>query len=197
MTFQYFLFCQVLISSLKIIPNIYKIFFSNGNLCKLFLLLIVIVIKDDNKNPRYYVSTSFFKLINTLQNIFTPARYILDLTSYLNFSDDLMQAQNMVNVHVWCGEDLLGVSPIKCVTKLGELFSLLTSATSPYEFLCNTLGMAALHDVDSHLTSAFKENLPKSGFELLHKDIKQDKIKKCNFFCTFFHCHFQLCGNKS
>lgn len=92
--------------------------------------------------------------------------------------DELMQAQNMVNVHVWCGEDLLGVCPIKCVTKMGELYSLLISATSPYEFLCNTLGMAALHDVDSHLVSAFKENLPKSGFDLLHKDIKQDKIKK-------------------
>lgn len=95
--------------------------------------------------------------------------------------DEMMQAQNIVNVHVWCGEDLLGVSPIKCVSKMGELFSLLTSVTSPYEFLCNTLGMAALHDVDTHLTSAFRESLPKSGFDLLHKDIKQDKMKKSKF----------------
>ena len=99
--------------------------------------------------------------------------------------DELMQAQTLVNVHVWCGEELLGISPVKCVSKMGELYSLLSTVTSPYEFLCNTLGMAALHDVDSHLASAFKENLPKSGFDLLDKDVKQDKIKKSKFIIIF------------
>lgn len=97
-----------------------------------------------------------------------------------------MQAQTLVNVHVWCGEELLGISPVKCVSKMGELYSLLSTVISPYEFLCNTLGMAALHDVDSHLTSAFKENLPKTGFDLLDKDVKQDKIKKSNFILFLF-----------
>ncbi|XP_054706484.1 uncharacterized protein LOC129216299 [Uloborus diversus] len=101
--------------------------------------------------------------------------------------DELMQAQNMVNVHVWCGEDLLGVSQVKCVTKMGELFSLLSNVISPYEFLCNTLGMATLHEVDTHVTAAFKKNLPKSGFDLLQLDAKFEKIKTKEEFPTLLH----------
>lgn len=82
----------------------------------------------------------------------------------------------MVNVHIWCGEDLLGVSSVKCASKLGELYSLLSSVPSPYEFLCSTLGVGSLHEVDFQLASTFRKNLPKSGFNLLEQNEKLDKL---------------------
>lgn len=89
--------------------------------------------------------------------------------------DDFIHVQNMVNVHIWCGEDLMGVSSVKCASKLGELYSLLSSVPSPYEFLCSTLGVGSLHEVDFQLASNFRKNLPHSGFNLLESKETRDK----------------------
>ncbi|CAL1285067.1 unnamed protein product [Larinioides sclopetarius] len=101
--------------------------------------------------------------------------------------DDCIHVQNMVNVHIWCGEDLLGVSSVKCASKLGELYSLLSSVPSPYEFLCSTLGVGSLHEVDFQLASIFRKNLPKSGFNLLEQNEKMDKLASKEEFPTLLH----------
>ncbi|GFY75199.1 phosphoinositide 3-kinase adapter protein 1 [Trichonephila inaurata madagascariensis] len=95
--------------------------------------------------------------------------------------DDFIHVQNMVNVHIWCGEDLMGVSSVKCASKLGELYSLLSSVPSPYEFLRSTLGVGSLHEVDFQLASNFRKNLPHSGFHLLESNETGDKCSTKEF----------------
>nr|XP_042904506.1 uncharacterized protein LOC107451770 isoform X2 [Parasteatoda tepidariorum]XP_042904507.1 uncharacterized protein LOC107451770 isoform X2 [Parasteatoda tepidariorum] len=101
--------------------------------------------------------------------------------------DDLIHIQNMVNVHVWNGEDFMGVSSVKCVSKMGELYGLLSSVTSPYEFLRSTLGVSALSEVDNQLTAAFRKNLPLEGFSLLRPENKLDKYSTKEEFPSLLH----------
>ncbi|KAG8182733.1 hypothetical protein JTE90_026184 [Oedothorax gibbosus] len=101
--------------------------------------------------------------------------------------DDLIHVQNMLNVHVWFGEELMGISSVKCASKLGELYSLLASAPSPYEFMRNTLGVGSLHEVDLQLGSVFRKNLPKSGFSLLQFEGKHEKGATSDEFPTLLH----------
>ncbi|GIY39340.1 phosphoinositide 3-kinase adapter protein 1 [Caerostris extrusa] len=101
--------------------------------------------------------------------------------------DDFIHVQNMVNVHIWCGEDLMGVSSVKCASKLGELYSLLSTVPSPYEFLCSTMGVGSLHEVDFQLAAIFRKNLPKSGFNLLGQNEKLDKLASKEEFPTLLH----------
>lgn len=110
--------------------------------------------------------------------------------------DICMQVLSVLNVHVRCNDDLLGVSQLKCESRMGELYNLLSSINSPYEFICHTLGLATLHEVDEHMVATFRKNLPPSGFSLLHVEEKCEKKKSKEEFPTLLHfaARYGLCN---
>ncbi|KAK8757621.1 hypothetical protein V5799_004747, partial [Amblyomma americanum] len=81
--------------------------------------------------------------------------------------ETFLQVSKVVNVQLRCDGVLLGVRQLKCESQMSQLHALLQSATSPYEMLCLTLGLATLHDVDTALATNLRRNLPTRGFHLL------------------------------
>lgn len=89
--------------------------------------------------------------------------YVLQFT----VPETFLQVSKVVNVQLHCDGALLGVRQLKCESQMSQLHSLLQSATSPYEMLSLTLGLATLHDVDMALATNLRRNLPARGFHLL------------------------------
>ncbi|XP_037525792.1 uncharacterized protein LOC119402794 isoform X1 [Rhipicephalus sanguineus] len=89
--------------------------------------------------------------------------YVLQFT----VPETFLQVSKVVNVQLRCDGALLGVRQLKCESQMSQLHSLLQSATSPYEMLSLTLGLATLHDVDMALATNLRRNLPARGFHLL------------------------------
>ncbi|KAH9361217.1 hypothetical protein HPB48_001575 [Haemaphysalis longicornis] len=101
----------------------------------------------------------------------------------------------VVNVHLRCDGALLGVRQLKCESQLSQLHVLLQSATSPYEMLCLTMGLATLHDVDLALATNLRRNLPARGFHLLGpQQLGSEKKRSEELLPTLLHfaAHYGL-----
>lgn len=112
-----------------------------------------------------------------------PVKHRNAYTLQFVIPDSMMQRSKIMNVLVRCDDYLLGIRPLKCESKMSELYSLLCVVNSPYEFLCSTLGVNSLQEIDTQLTKNFKNNrnnLPSSSFSLLesYQDLERKKSEE-------------------
>ncbi|XP_067132938.1 phosphoinositide 3-kinase adapter protein 1 isoform X4 [Centruroides vittatus] len=111
-----------------------------------------------------------------------PVKYRNAYTLQFVIPDNMMQKCKIMNVLVQCDDYLLGIRPLKCESKMSELYSLLSVVNSPFDFLCSTLGVNSLSEIDAQLTKNFKHNknnLPSPGFSLLESYQNLER-KKCD-----------------
>lgn len=67
---------------------------------------------------------------------------------------------------------LLGSRPLKCESKMSELYTLLSSLDNPLHFLCQTFGLSTVDDLDKELVDRFDRNCPASGFDVFQKNVE-------------------------
>ncbi|XP_075554285.1 DBB domain-containing protein stumps isoform X1 [Dermacentor variabilis] len=118
--------------------------------------------------------------------------YVLQFT----VPETFLQVSKVVNVQLRCDGALLGVRQLKCESQMSQLHVLLQSATSPYEMLSLTLGLATLHDVDTALATNLHRNLPARGFHLLgpQQQVAPEKKRSEELLPTLLHfaAHYGL-----
>ncbi|XP_077535712.1 DBB domain-containing protein stumps isoform X2 [Haemaphysalis longicornis] len=143
-------------------------------------------VEQSQKLQLYFESSGMHELQVKWRN-----PYVLQFT----VPETFLQVSKVVNVHLRCDGALLGVRQLKCESQLSQLHVLLQSATSPYEMLCLTMGLATLHDVDLALATNLRRNLPARGFHLLGpQQLGSEKKRSEELLPTLLHfaAHYGL-----
>lgn len=113
-------------------------------------------------------------------------------TLQLTVPECCLEVSNMIGIRIEKNGVDIGCKPVKCESKMRELEQILKTQDSPIKFMCQSLGLDPISDIDKldlFMVQSFQKNVP-ANFNLL-----SSVQEKSNFFMfkdtrkfNFFHC---------